>query len=575
MDDPFTLYGTDQPPEPYRMIRHGAVSLRLQGGALRHIHLGDVEIIRSIAFLARDRDWGTIAPDLGEITEERGADLRLTIPMGFRNGDSRLTVSVTAVIKADSVTVTAKGQAQGAFETNRAGFTVLHPIDGIAGAPATVTHADGSREDRAFPDLIDPWRPFMDIAMLEYRAHGLAVACAFTGDVFEMEDQRQWGDASFKTYNRPLDLPWPYRVADGDALDQRVHLSWRPAAATAPARRPEARGAVFPETALVLTADDATQPDRVVQIVHEVAPQRLLCHLDATTGSVRTQFARFAALQDALPHIAFDLELIGRFDPAQPPSDELTGHADAMAQAGFRPASVFVCPSVDRQSTPPGSDWPACPPLAEIHAAASRAFPDLPRGGGMASLFTELNRKRPPVEMLDFVSHGLCPIVHAADDLSVMETLEAVPHIARSARAIIGAGEYRIGPATIAMRQNPYGSRTIPNPAGGRLCMTDDDPRHRARFGAAYAMGLATALAPFGCHVWTPAAVLGPRGLEGGIPLATALRELAAMAGQPVHRAEIRDSIARLQVGTVALRTNLTGEAKSGLAPFEWAKSDV
>lgn len=570
MADPRKLFGTDEPPEPYRVIKHGAVSLGLQGGALRHIHIGDIEIIRCVAFLARDRDWGTIAPDIGQITEERGANLHLMIPMRFRNGDSLLTVTLTAVISETSVTVTAKGQAQGGFETNRAGFTVLHPIDGIAGAPATVTHSDGSREDRPFPQLIDPWRPFMDIAALEYRAHGLAVACAFSGDVFEMEDQRQWGDASFKTYNRPLDLPWPYRIAEGDAMDQRVHLSWLSAETSAPARPPAAGGAVFPETALVLTADDAAQADRVVQIVRDVAPQRLVCHVDATSGPVSPQFARFAELQGALPDIHFDLEMIGRFDPSQPPADELIGHAEAMARARFCPESVFLCPSVDRQSTPPGSDWPVCPPLAEIHAAAARAFPYLPRGGGMASLFTELNRKRPPVAMLDFVSHALCPIVHAADDLSVMETLQAVPHIARSARAIIGAAEYRVGPATIAMRQNPYGSRTIPNPDGGRVCMTDDDPRHRARFGAAYALGLATALAPIGVTVWTPAAVLGPRGLDGDWPLVGLLRCLSGLAGQAVHQAKVAQGLAELHVGATRLRANLTDREQAGLAPFDW-----
>ena len=37
----------------------------------------------------------------------------------------------------------------------------------------------------------------------------------------------------------------------------------------------------------------------------------------------------------------------------------------------------------------------------------------------MLSYFTELNRKPVPADLLDFVSHCTCPIVHAADDLSV------------------------------------------------------------------------------------------------------------------------------------------------------------
>ncbi len=54
-------------------------------------------------------------------------------------------------------------------------------------------------------------------------------------------------------------------------------------------------------------------------------------------------------------------------------------------------------PSVDRQSTPPGSQWPACPPLEEVYAAARSAFPGVRHGGGMLSyLPIELNRKRVP-----------------------------------------------------------------------------------------------------------------------------------------------------------------------------------
>src|SRR3546814_1455693 len=73
------------------------------------------------------------------------------------------------------------------------------------------------------------------------------------------------------------------------------------------------------------------------------------------------------------------------------------------------------------------SDWSS--DVCSSDLAARRAFPGIALGGGMFSYFTELNRKRPPVGLLDFVSHATCPIVHAADDRSVIQTLEAIPHI--------------------------------------------------------------------------------------------------------------------------------------------------
>nr|WP_194246407.1 hypothetical protein [Martelella limonii] len=563
-------------PAPIERLSHGDVTVSLQDGALRHLSVRGTEIIRSVAFLARDRDWGTIVPEIGAISRERGETLRLAIPMVFRSGDARLDVTVNITLTAESLRVESDGRASGPFETNRAGFTVLHPIESVAGARARVTHADGNVEDGAFPALIEPWQPFMDIATLEHRANGFQVRTAFSGDVFEMEDQRQWGDASYKTYNRPLALPWPYEIADGETLSQSVEISWKAdPAAVAPSPGHDLPTARFPETALVLTANDALRLAANRGDFDIVSPQRLLCHVDATAEPAGPQIAAFAALQAVLPQPFYDIELICRFDGDESPAHELAAHAAAVAASGLAPSSVFVCPSVDRQSTPPGSKWPPCPPLDEIHAAAAEVFPDIARGGGMASFFPELNRKRPPLQHLDFVTHGLSPIVHAADDVSVLETLETVPHIARSARAIIGDRAYRIGPATIAMRQNPYGARTIPNPNWGRVCMADQDPRHFAAFGAAYALGLATALAPFDVAVWTPAALYGPRGLfrDDGMPspLAWVLQALARCAGKKVATAAIKDGLARLAFeGGHEYTANLTDRTIDRLQPFDW-----
>ena len=80
--------------------------------------------------------------------------------------------------------------------------------------------------ETSFPELIDPVQPFMDLRALTHAfAPGLAVTCRMEGDTFEMEDQRNWTDASYKTYVRPLALPWPYTLAAGERLRQRVALS--------------------------------------------------------------------------------------------------------------------------------------------------------------------------------------------------------------------------------------------------------------------------------------------------------------------------------------------------------------
>src|SRR5258707_14823484 len=119
-------------------------------------------------------------------------------------------------------------------------------------------------------------------------------------------------------------------------------------------------------------------------------------------------------------------------------------------------------------------------------------------GGGVLGYFTELNRKRPPLGLLDFTPHTTCPIVHAADDRSVMETLEALPAIIASTKAFCGAAAYRIGPSAIGCRQNPYGKGTLDNPRGGRVCLARVDPRQRGLFGAPWTLGYLAAPSPGG-----------------------------------------------------------------------------
>lgn len=575
------LYGTEVPPEVGQPLSAGAAQVTLEGGNLRHLRVGGVELIRAVAFLVRDRDWGTLAPEVTGLTVEAG---RVSYAARYTSGAARLDVAVTIRLSETALDFEATARATGDFETNRSGFTVLHPITGVAGGWVRVEHGDGSREETRLPALIEPWQPFKDITALTHRAGGVEVECRFEGDVFEMEDQRQWGDASYKTYVRPLALPWPYLIADGEVVRQAVRLRWRPSESPAPAPviRAEVTSPRFPQTALVLTAAEAVEAiDENIKMLRSIAPQRILCHFDAAAGDGVAELAAFAALQAALPGVAFDLELIARCPLGGDLDAEFAGYAAALSASGLMPAAVMTCPSVDRQSTPPGSDWPPCPPLEAIHTAARGAFPGITLGGGMASFFPELNRKRPPVGMLDFVTHGFCPIVHAADDLSVMETLETLPHILASARAIIGPRGYRLGPSTIAMRQNPYGSRTIPNPKRGRVCMTDDDPRQDGAFAAAWTLGFAAQIAHAGLEVWTPAAFTGPRGLlhgDGSLrPVAAVIAALAAQAGQPVGIAGIDRSgrLALLTFPDRALAANLTPlPLDAGLLPaftaYEW-----
>jgi hypothetical protein len=580
----FALYGTHEREPESRELSAGPLTATLQGGNLRTIRFMGHEVLRAVAFLVRDKDWGTCAAEIRDLVVDAGARhfsvryrARYAAPSGARldcemhisgSADGRLAFEADCVSDAD-------------FETARAGFTVLHPVTGVAGQKVAVEHSGGSVEQSRWPELIDPWQPFVDIAAITHGvAEDIEAVTRFTGDVFEMEDQRNWTDGSYKTYVRPLALPWPYLVRKGEKFSQGVELTVRAGAHASPAARADEAVSIaavetdltLPEIGIGLRPDCLRQEIAALVTLARTGATHLIAHFDPLAGHGLDTLKGYAeiAKQSGLK-VTLELAL----PCIRPPDEELSGIAKLVSGAGLTLDTLFVSPSVDRQSTPPGSKWPACPPLADVYAAARKAFPGLRLGGGMMSYFTELNRKRAPGDLIDYVSHATCPIVHAADDLSVMQTFEALRYVVKSVRAIYGDKPYRIGPSTIAMRQNPYGSATKDNPALTRIPMANVDPRHNGRFGAAWTLAYAATVASAGLEVLTLSTLAGPFGLvagkrepleEGGPrPLAHVIAALGAMSGQTLQAVKTSrpDAVLGLGTATTMLLANITPAKQS------------
>ncbi|ENN86736.1 hypothetical protein RHSP_30264 [Rhizobium freirei PRF 81] len=572
--DPFQLYGTRETETPPVRLTSGALTADFKDGNLRTICYDGVEVLRAVSYLVRDRDWGTYAPEIEHllIDQRENAFSVSYIARCAAPDSTELAINVRiAVEEGHALTFEAEAITATGFETNRCGFCILHPITGVAGMPVSVEHVDGSRRSAHFPDIIEPWQPFKDMRAITHSVTpNVTAECRMEGDTFEMEDQRNWSDASFKTYVRPLALPWPYRIEAGEPNRQRIVLTigdMRRAAvaSAAPAVTPRIRlspgpkSGTMPAIGLIVTPEEAEATLASCSRLSEISPQELLFHFDPGAGHGAHAFKSFAAIA-ALHHGRSTLEIALPCRTA--PLAETQQIARWMLDAGFKPDAIVISPSVDRQSTPPGSKWPECPPLEEVYAAAHAAFPYARLGGGMLSYFTELNRKRVPADTLDFITHCTNPIVHAADDLSVMQTLEALPFITRSVRAIYGDKPYRIGPSTIPMRQNPYGSRTMDNPHHGRIAMANTDPRHNARFGEAFALGYVARILDAGLECLTLSALTGSFGLiaaenepsAAGIPrpLFGAVSTLSRLAGSHWQECRSSDPTAALAFITAA-----------------------
>jgi hypothetical protein len=175
-------------------------------------------------------------------------------------------------------------------------------------------------------------------------------------------------------------------------------------------------------------------------------------------------------------------------------------------------------------------------------------------------------------------------IVHAADDVSVAETIDVYPTLIESARALCPGKPVWLGPCTIGVRHNPYGAATQPNPSGLRIPSATVDPRQSALFGAAYAAAAAAQACTYGVETLTLGAVAGPFGMvsaDGSArPIHAVVQELAAAAGAEIQALQIGlpgiHAIAYRSVsGLRALVTNLTSRAVSFRLPAEFAKTSL
>ncbi len=515
------LFGTETLDPVPRKLKAGALSAELDSGMLRYIRIGDVEVLRAIAFLVRDENWGTFAPKIENLKVEERAD-RFSVSYDATCADAKCSIRYHSTITGSAdgkLSFAAEATPETDVLTNRTGFIVLHPLADVAGRPLTIEHVDGRIVNSEFPAIINPDCPFRDIRALTHEAlPGVLAKVTMTGDTFEMEDHRNWTDASFKTYVRPLALPWPYTLRKGETFRQAVVLEL---SGTLP--KPAISGGtksvtvkiggnagLMPAVGSGVLAEEAAHANAAADLIKAAGLEYLVCQIDGRQADFAAALPHYRDL-GATTGAAIELEIV--LPGTASPMDEIGAIAKAVQQAGITPAAIAVSPAVDLKAVLPGSPRPPAPPDAEIYAAARAAFPGVRLGGGMFSYFTELNRKPPLAEALDFVTHTTCPIVHAADDVSVMETLEALPFVISSTKALAKGRPYRLGPSGIAARDNPYGKATSANPDNGRVCLAKMDPRQRGIFGAAWTLGYASIFANGGLEALALGSPTGPSGM--------------------------------------------------------------
>ncbi len=482
--------GSDKAPPRRMELRAGPLAMVFEPekGFLRYVRLGEREVLRGIYAAVRDHNWGTIEPELSNLHQESSADsFRITFEMTCAAGEVDFVWKGSLTGQPDgTVEYRFKGVARSAFKRNRIGFCILHPIGPCAGNPCTINKVDGTSERGVFPKYISSDQPFMDLQSISHEvAPGVTAEVSFEGDVFETEDQRNWTDASYKTYCTPLGLAFPVDVAEGTEVSQAVTIRLKGDVPKAPSRAAKSQESVLtvgpevlgplPVLGLGVASHGLPLADREIKRLKALNLHHLRVDVVASDpdchealGQAGEQARALGASLEVAVHLS---------DNAEGELAALLGEVQLLEL----PVSRWLIFHVNEKST--SGKWVA---LAREQLAGYD--PRAKIGAGTNAYFAELNRGRPPVDVLDFVCYSINPQVHAFDNDSLAETLEAQSDTVQSAKAFADGLPIVVSPVTLRPRFNPNATGPEPEPRGDEL-PSQVDARQISLFGAAWTLG--------------------------------------------------------------------------------------
>jgi hypothetical protein len=457
-----------------------------------------------------------------------------------------------------------EGVAERDLVYRRIGICVLHPWTSYVGARYEAMGSAGAvsgtfpveiapqlRVDGEYQPMIPAFRNLV----VDLEA-GLRVGFAFEGEDegFELEDQRNWTDASFKTYPTPLRSSRPRTLRRGDRLRQRLvmRIEGVPPVASVDGgpivvRVGDATGHAMPPVG-VSAPSSHTDPT----VISSMRPAHLRVSVDPDVEDGGLGRAVSLVRETAIP-----LELVLLV------GDATTDLGEVVATTNGSPLARIV--ALRRDGRVSGGTF--------LAAIRERLGPiGAPVLGGTSSHFSELNRDWPGADGMDGVAVAMSPQVHRVDEASMVETLEIQAQIVRRLRSLSGGLPIVVSPVTLAVHDPMLGE-------------TDVDERVRSAFGAAWTAGSAASLASAGTASISFHEPVD-RTVAGFLPMVRALSLLAARRGTALHEvrsAHPRKVTALITAGRAPIVVNLTDApqtavlegATSGrvdLSPYEVAE---
>lgn len=508
-------YGRNEPPPQRTALRAGLLTAFLEGADLRDLRLGGVELVRRLYFAVRDENWDTIPAELKNLSIEVDANSFVVSFDGHhrnRDIDFRWHAAIQGNQGGD-ITYTVSGRALRAFRYCRIGFCVLHP-PAYAGRPYSGTNPTGAITGE-LPQTIGPQRfegglyfPLFDAvsSLTVSLAGGVEARFDFEGDLFEMEDQRNWTDGSFKTYCTPLSLGYPQTANPGQSFAQRVSIT---ASGLAPASDDGSDcvslslgpplGTRLPQLGLGVATHNVALSSADKELLGDL-------HLDHLRADLylrdEDSFAHLARAEQECSALGCGLELaLFLSDNARQELLGLESHLPLTV-----PVSRVLVFHQQEQTTSQRR-------VQQVRDRIGPHLPGVPIGGGTNLYFAELNRSRPETPGLDAVAFSINPQVHASDERSLVENIEAQRDTVTSARMFCAGLPLVVSPVTLKPRFNPDAVGPEPEPRPGEL-PSAVDARQMSLFAAAWTLGSIKQLAEGGAASITYYETTGWRGTK-------------------------------------------------------------
>ena len=524
----------------------------VDGAFLRFIRIGKHEVLRGINAPIRNRFWGTVKPEVSNLHLDRHGDDAFTMTFDVSCREREIDFFWKGKIVGNAtgqIDFTFDGEARSTFMRNRIGFCILH-APAAAGKPWVLEDTDGAKTHGLFPRFIAPHQPAKNLRAITHVVKGCVFAeVRCEGDTFEMEDQRNWTDASFKTYCTPLEIPYPVRVDQGTKISQKVQIRLK--GDITKILSPDNKS----EEGVTLTLVDG--PDAAGSLIR--IGLQLSSQVDAL-GDRERKLLRGLNLH----HLR--LSLTPSDDPLVPTFKRATTQAQVLGvplhiglQLGQVPKEGLKQIIAAFESTrPPVTVWSILATDQKTFQTARSALrsykPDALIGVGEDTHFTELNRNRPADPAVQVVSFGLNPQAHAYDDLTMVENLEIQTDAIKTARQFIGDRPLWVGPITLRdqlIQQAPL-SGELPS---------NVDARQPSLFVAGWTLGSVKYLSEAGVQGATYYETVGWKGImaAGGdsphaavfpakpgeiFPVYHVLRAIGEFAGGEVREVRTTDTLA-------------------------------